>query len=68
MIVAGFEFPDELYYQAEDEVWARLEGDGTATVGITAMGIAHAGGEIYLCRPKAVGQLIEQRRAMAIVE
>lgn len=68
MNVAGFDFPEGLHYQAEDQTWARLDGDGTATVGITAMGVAQAGGEIYWCRPKAVGQQIEQRRSVAVVE
>ena len=36
MNVAGFEFPEALFFHAEHQVWARLEGDGTATVGITA--------------------------------
>ncbi len=67
MIVAGLEFPDELHYLVEHQVWARLEGDGTATVGITALGIAQAG-EIYMCRPKWPGSVIEQGRSIAVVE
>jgi glycine cleavage system H protein len=68
IFVAGFEFPAGLHYQAEDQTWARLEGDGTATVGITALGIHQAGGEIYMCRPRSVGQAVEQRRSIAVVE
>lgn len=67
-VVAGFEFPDGLHYQAEDQVWARLVGDGTATVGITAFGVHQAGGEIFMCRPKTVGSLALQRRSVAVVE
>ncbi len=67
MKAAGFGFPDELHYLAEHQVWARLEGDGTATVGITALGIAESG-EIYMCRPKVVGTLVEQGRGIAVVE
>lgn len=68
MEIAGFDYPEGLLYQAEDQVWARLEGDGTATVGITAFGIHQAGGEVYMCRPRAVGQAVEQRRSVAVVE
>ena len=68
MIVAGFDFPDGLHYQPEDQVWARLEGDGAATVGITAFGVHQAGGEIFMCRPKTLGSVVEQRRSVAVVE
>lgn len=67
MKVRGLDFPDALFYRVDDQVWARLEGDGTATVGITSMGI-RAAGEIYMCRPKTVGSEVEQGRAVAVVE
>ena len=67
MMVVGHEFPDDLHYLVEHQVWARLEGDGTATVGITALGIAQAG-EIYMCRPKWAGSEVEQGRSIAVVE
>lgn len=60
-------FPEELHYLVEHQVWARLEGDGTATVGITSLGIRLAG-EIYMCRPRSVGQAVEQGRSVAVVE
>jgi len=67
MIVVGLDFPEDLHYLVEHQVWARLEGDGTATVGITALGIAQAG-EIYMCRPKWPGSAVEQGRSIAVVE
>jgi len=60
-------FPEDLHYLVEHQVWARLEEGGTATVGITALGIRLAG-EIYMCRPKGVGQVVEQGRSVAVVE
>jgi glycine cleavage system H protein len=66
MLIRGCLFPDELWYSAEHQVWARVEGD-EAVVGITAMGI-RLSGEIYMCRPKGVGQVVEQGRAVAVVE
>ncbi|MFT3957193.1 MAG: hypothetical protein QM722_23285 [Piscinibacter sp.] len=41
--------------------------DGSATVGITALGIVQAG-EIYMARPKVVGSAVEQGRSIAVVE
>jgi glycine cleavage system H protein len=67
MQVCGFEFPDDLHYHVEEQVWARLEGEGFATVGITALGIGLAG-EIYMCRPKAPGSKVMQGHAVAVVE
>jgi glycine cleavage system H protein len=65
--VVGFEFPDELHYHVEHQTWARAESDGSVTVGITSMGIGLSG-EIYMCRPKPVGQFVEQGRSVAVVE
>lgn len=60
-------FPAELHYLVEHDVWARLHSDGTATVGITALGIKLSG-EIYMCRVKPAGSEVEQGRAIAVVE
>ena len=67
MIVAGCDFPDALWYHAEHQVWARLQGDAGAVVGITAMGIRLAG-EIYMCRPKLAGMRVQQGQGIAVVE
>jgi glycine cleavage system H protein len=67
MNVLGFDFPDALHYHVEHQVWARADADGRFTVGITSLGIRLAG-EIYMCRPKGVGQAVEQGRSVAVVE
>lgn len=67
MQVQGHHFPDDLHYCVEPQTWARLEADGTVSVGITSMGIRQSG-EIYMCRPKGVGARIEQGRSVAVVE
>jgi glycine cleavage system H protein len=67
MNVLGFEFPDELHYAVDDQVWARPDGNGNATVGITSLGIGVAG-EIYMCRPKPVGSEVARGRSIAVVE
>jgi glycine cleavage system H protein len=60
-------FPDGLHYLVEHQTWARVHDDGTATVGITSLGI-RLSGEIYMCRPKSVGSLLEQGKSVAVVE
>ncbi len=61
------DFPAVLYYLIEHQVWARLDGDGSATVGVTALGIRQSG-EIFMCRPQRVGKRVEQGRSVAVVE
>ena len=59
--------PADLHVLIEHQVWARVHGDGTATVGITPLGIALSG-EIYMCRPKRVGSVVAQAGTVAVVE
>ncbi len=59
--------PPELYYLMDHQVWARLHGDGTATVGITQLGI-RLSGEVYMCRAKRVGTPVAQGGTVAVVE
>lgn len=68
MLISGFTFPDDLHYLVEPQVWARLEGEGVARVGITSLGIHLAGGEIYMARPKRVGAAVLQGGSVAVVE
>ena len=67
MQIDDLTFPPSLHYLVDHDVWARLEADGSAVVGITALGIRLAG-EIYMCRPKAPGSGVERARALAVVE
>ena len=67
MNAAGFEFPESLHYLVDEQVWAELLDDGSARVGITSLGV-HLAGEVYMCRPKSPGAVVEQGRAVAVVE
>ena len=67
MNVGGFEFPDDVGVLVEHDVWARVHDDGTATVGITSLGV-RLSGEIYMCRAKPVGTEVARGRAIAVVE
>ncbi len=63
----AIEAPPELHYLIEHQVWARLHADGSATVGITALGI-RLSGEIYMARPKGVGVAVAQGGSIGVVE
>lgn len=61
------DFPSNLLYHVEHQVWARVDAPDLVTVGITALGI-RVSGEIYMCRAKPVGKLVEQGRSIGVVE
>jgi len=65
--VLGFEYPDELHYWLERDMWVRRLPDGLAQVGITTFGV-HISGSFFMCRPKPVGTDLEQGQTVAIVE
>ena len=67
MSAAAPDHPPDLHYFVEHQVWARPHDDGTATVGITALGI-RLSGEVYMCRSKRVGTPIAQGESIAVVE
>lgn len=65
--VRGCNFPEELFYNIENNVWARREADGTVTVGMTSYACSLAG-EIVACTPKKTGKAVERDKSCATVE
>ena len=65
--VKGCNIPDDLFYNVETNVWARKEGDGTITIGMTAYAAALAG-QVVSCTPKKVGRSVDQNKSAATVE
>lgn len=67
MKILGFNYPDELYYWLERDMWCRQLDDGRVQVGVSAFGI-HISGDFYMCRPKPVGTELEQGQTVAVAE
>lgn len=65
--VLGCEFPDDLHYDVETNVWARREGDGTVTVGMTSYACSLSG-HLVSFLPKPVGKDVKRGRSCATVE
>ena len=65
--VNGCNIPDDLYYWPEKHVWARLESDGTVTVGITdvAQNLAK---RFISCTIKKTTKPLEKGKSVATVE
>jgi glycine cleavage system H protein len=56
--IGGFDFPDELFYDAQEHLWVRPAGDGLVTVGIDDGGQDALGDVVYV-------QLAEPGRKVA---
>ena len=65
--VKNCNLPDDLYYNVENNVWARKEADGTVTIGMTAYACALAG-EVVAYTPKKVGRSVELNKSAATLE
>lgn len=65
--VRGCDIPDDLSYNVENNVWARTEGDGTVTIGMTSYAGSLAG-QIVSYTPKKVGKAVKKDKSCATVE
>ena len=66
-VVKNCNLPDDLYYNVENNVWARKEADGTVTVGMTAYA-CNLAGEVVAYTPKKAGKVIDKDKSAATVE
>lgn len=66
-LVRGCNFPDDLYYNVDDNVWARRDSDGTVIIGMTAYGCALSG-EIVAWTAKKVGRTVDRNKSTGTVE
>lgn len=65
--VSGCHIPPEIYYWVEKHVWARLEPDGTVTVGMTDVA-QHMAKTIIAVTPKGAGRPVERGKSAGTVE
>jgi glycine cleavage system H protein len=65
--VRGCNIPDDRYYWVEKHAWARLEADGTVTIGITDVAQNMAKG-IINATPKDVGRTVKQGKSAGTLE
>jgi len=65
--VRGCNIPEDLYYNVENNVWARKEDDGSVTIGMTAFAAALAG-DLVAYTPKKEGKSIKKDKSGATVE
>lgn len=65
--VQGHEFPDDLLYDVENQVWYALLPDGSLRAGFTSWAAALMG-EVLVFTPKRLGHAFEKDRWFAMVE
>jgi glycine cleavage system H protein len=65
--VRGCEVPEELYYWVEKHVWARDDGDGLLTIGVTDTA-QHLAARVVAITAKKVGRQIERGQSVATLE
>jgi len=65
--VRGCNIPEDRYYWVEKHVWARLEADGTVTIGITDVAQNMAKG-IVNATPKEAGRTVQKGKSAGTLE
>ncbi len=65
--VRGCNIPEDRYYWVEKHAWARPEGDGTVTIGITDVA-QHLAKGIITATPKEVGRTVQKGTSVGTLE
>ena len=65
--VRGCNLPDELLYDVENNIWYRDNGDGTVTLGMTAVASAMAG-QLVAFTAKKAGRKVDGGKSCATIE
>ncbi len=65
--VRGCNIPEDRYYWVEKHAWARLEADGTVTIGITDVA-QHLAKGIVNATPKEVGRAVQKGKSVGTLE
>ncbi len=66
-VVRGCNLPDDLLYDIENNIWYRDNGDGTVTLGMTAVAAAMAG-QLVAFTPRRPGRAVQAGKSCATIE
>ena len=66
-VVRGCDLPDDLLYDVENNIWYRDNGDGTVTLGMTAVAAAMAG-QLVAFTPRKAGRAVQEGKSCATIE
>ena len=65
--VRGCQIPEDLHYWVEKHVWARDEGDGILTIGVTDVA-QHLASKVVAITVKKVGRVLDRGQSLATLE
>ncbi len=65
--IRGCNIPEDRFYWVEKHAWARLEADGTVTIGITDVA-QHLAKGIVNATPKEVGRAVQKGKSAGTLE
>ena len=65
--IRGCQFPEDLFYDEDCNLWFEPIGDGEYKIGITQFGAVLVG-DIYMFNPKRIGRVVEVEEAFALIE
>ena len=66
-VVRGCNLPDDLLYDVDNNIWYRDNGDGTVTLGMTAVAAAMAG-QLVAFTPRRAGRSVQEGKSFATIE
>lgn len=66
-IIDGCNFPEDLYYDVENQMWVVFEDEETIRSGLTDVGQFIAGSLLYV-KPREAGKVVEKGKRVAIIE
>lgn len=66
-VVRGCNFPDDLLYSVDNNVWVKRDDDGNAVIGLTSYACSLAG-QIVSYTPKKPGKSVKKDKSCATVE
>ncbi len=65
--IRGCEIPEHLYYDVDNNIWLRDDGDNQVTVGLTSYAVELLG-EVVSCTLRTVGKGVKREKSCATVE
>jgi len=67
-IIRNCILPEDLYYDVENDLWARFEASGLVTLGLTDVGQSRAGRILVVTIRRDVGDEVTRGRVVALLE
>ncbi len=68
VVIRNCILPEDLHYDVEHDLWARIEPDGAVTLGLTDVGQSRAGRILIVTMRRAPGATVKRGDVLAVLE